>query len=288
MGFKRFRVKPGSRVSLDKVNPSYVDSQYKADKGKKKLGQDIASLTELQDKLYAQDRYAILLIFQAMDAAGKDSTIKHVMTGINPAGCEVYSFKSPSARDLNHDFLWRTTRTLPQRGKIGIFNRSYYEEVLVVRVHPEFLANERLPSECVTKDIWPKRFEDINNLERYLGRNGYVILKFFLHISKDEQKKRFLSRIDDPAKNWKVSKSDLEERELWDEYMKVYAEMMAETSSKHAPWFIIPANHKWFARLAVAHILVQSLEKLDLRYPEVGYEQKKFLGVMKRSLLKEK
>jgi PPK2 family polyphosphate:nucleotide phosphotransferase len=224
---------------------------------------------------------------QAMDAAGKDSTIKHVMSGVNPQGCQVHSFKAPSAEELQHDFLWRTTRSLPERGGIGIFNRSYYEEVLAVRVHPEFLANEKVPAELMTKNIWKKRFEDINAFERYLSRNGYMVLKFFLHLSKHEQKKRFLDRLDQPDKNWKFSMSDVQERKYWDNYMRAYEDMIRDTSTEHAPWYVVPADHKWFSRMVVAEVMVKALQSLNLAFPEVDSakhkELKGALAALKRS-----
>lgn len=285
MKSKKLIVKPGENVSLKDFNPNHTDKHVDHDSAKDKLVRDIEKLTELQDKLYADDRYGMLLIFQAMDAAGKDSTIKHVMSGINPAGCEVYSFKAPSSTELNHDFMWRTSRSLPQRGRIGIFNRSYYEELLTVRVHPEFLEKEHLPDRAVSKEIWEMRCKDINNFEKYLWHNGYVILKFFLHISKEEQKKRFLARIKDPAKNWKISSSDMAERGRWDDYMEDFEELLTATSTKHAPWYVIPANHKWFAHLAVADILVRTLEELDLQYPTVTKAQQALLVKMERALM---
>lgn len=287
MKIKKLRVKPGKNVSLDDFDPSYTEKHVDHDSAKDKLVRDIEKLTDLQDRLYADDRYGVLIIFQAMDAAGKDSTIKHVMSGINPAGCEVYSFKAPSSTELNHDFMWRTNRTLPQRGRIGIFNRSYYEELLTVRVHPEFLEKERLPDGLISDKIWKFRYRDINNFEKYLVRNGYIILKFFLHISKEEQKKRFLARVKDPTKNWKISTSDMTERARWDDYTKCFEEMLAATSTKHAPWYVIPANHKWFAHLAVADILVRTLEELDLKYPQVTKEQQALLAKMERVLVHE-
>lgn len=241
----------------------------------------------MQDKLYAQDHWSVLLIFQAMDAAGKDSTIKHVMSGINPQGCQVTSFKQPSAEELDHDFLWRTTRHLPERGRIGIFNRSYYEEVLVVRVHPDILANQHLPPKLVTKKIWKERFEDINAFERYLARNGTLILKFFLNVSKDEQKKRFLERLDEPEKHWKFQPSDVAERQLWSDYMKAYEEMIRATATPHAPWHVVPADSKWFTRLAVAAAIVDAMEGLDLAYPKVEPELKDKLQASRAALENE-
>jgi len=248
----------------------------------------VAKMAELQDKLYAQDRWGLLLIFQAMDAAGKDGAIKHVMSGVNPQGCQVYSFKTPSTEELDHDYLWRNMKCLPERGRIGIFNRSYYEEVLVVRVHPEILANERMPAQLITKNIWEERFQDICSFERYLSRNGLVIRKFFLNVSKKEQKKRFLDRLDQPEKNWKFSTADLHERERWDDYMTAYEEMIANTSTPHAPWFVIPADNKWFTRLAVAAAIVDTLEELDLAYPKVDAQKKKELESARKMLLKSK
>src|SRR4026208_1719547 len=250
-----FRISKGKDFRLKDVDPDdTLDFTKEADKPRSKeaLAMGVTALSELQDKLYAQDKWAVLLIFQAMDAAGKDGAIKHVMSGVNPQGCEVYSFKSPSAEDLDHDYLWRCMKDLPNRGHIGIFNRSYYEEVLVVRVHSEFLDKQKLPPQLVTKRIWDERFEDIRNFELYLARNGIVIRKFFLHVSKKEQKRRFLERIDDPLKNWKFSSNDANERDFWDDYMKAYEEMIQETATKDAPWYVVPADNKWFTRVVVA------------------------------------
>jgi PPK2 family polyphosphate:nucleotide phosphotransferase len=227
--------------------------------------------------LYAQDKWALLLIFQAMDAAGKDGAIKHVMSGVNPQGCEVYSFKAPSEGELQHDFLWRTTRDMPERGHIGIFNRSYYEEVLIVRVHPDILKGEKTPPALVTKDIWEERFEDIRCFERHMARSGTVIRKFFLHVSKKEQKKRFLARLDEPEKNWKFSAGDIHEREYWDEYQDAYEDMIRNTATKHAPWYVVPADNKWFTRLAISCVVVDALESLKLAYPKVDDAKKKEL-----------
>jgi PPK2 family polyphosphate:nucleotide phosphotransferase len=229
----------------------------------------IGAAAELQEKLYAHDRWSVLLIFQGMDAAGKDSAVEHVMSGINPQGCQVFSFKTPSTKELDHDFMWRTTKCAPERGRIGIFNRSYYEELLIVRVHPEILAKQRIPSELVTKNIWRERFEDISAYEKYLARNGTLILKFFLNVSKDEQRKRFLDRLEEPAKNWKFSLGDIAERKLWDKYQAAYQDLIHHTSAKHAPWIVVPADHKWFARVVISSAIVSAMEKLDLRYPEV-------------------
>ena len=245
----------------------------------------IGLLAALQDMLYAQDRWAVLLIFQAMDAAGKDGTIKHVMSGVNPQGCEVVSFKSPSPEELDHDYLWRCLKCVPQRGRIGIFNRSYYEETLVVRVHSDFLAKQRLPPELVTKDIWEQRFQDIRCIERYLTRNGVAVRKFFLHVSNKEQRKRFLSRIEEPEKNWKFSPNDAKERGYWKKYMAAYEEMIRETATKHAPWHVVPADNKWFTRVVVAAAVIEVLASLNLAYPTVSEAKLKDLAVVKRSLV---
>jgi PPK2 family polyphosphate:nucleotide phosphotransferase len=234
------------------------------------LEDGIKRLTELQERLYAENRWSVLMIFQAMDAAGKDSAIKHVMSGVNPQGCQVFSFKAPSTQELDHDYMWRTTKCLPERGRIGIFNRSYYEEVLVVRAHPEILAAQHLPPGLVTKDIWQQRYEHILNFEHYLERNGTVVLKFFLHVSKEEQRKRFLARLDEPGKRWKFSMNDVKERKLWDDYMRYYEEMIQCTSDKRVPWFVVPADNKWFTRIVVASALVDALEGLNLQFPEVA------------------
>lgn len=241
----------------------------------KKASKDIVEannkrMRDLQEKLYAQDRWSVLLIFQGMDAAGKDSAIEHVMSGVNPQGCEVYSFKQPSTQELDHDFMWRTSVALPERGRIGIFNRSYYEELLVVRVHPEILAKQKIPTSLVTKNIWQERFEDISAFEKYLARNGTVILKFFLNVSKEEQRKRFLDRLEEPGKNWKFSLGDVEERKLWDKYQAAYQDLIRHTSATHAPWFVVPADHKWFGRVVISSAIVEALEKLNLRFPEVA------------------
>ncbi|MGC2537457.1 MAG: polyphosphate kinase 2 family protein, partial [Candidatus Sulfotelmatobacter sp.] len=246
-----------------------------------------ARMADLQAKLYAQDCWSVLLIFQAMDAAGKDGTIKHVMSGVNPEGCQVISFKVPSDTELEHDFLWRTTRHLPERGQIGIFNRSYYEEVLVVRVHPEALKDEKLPPSLVTKNIWEERFEDIRSFERHMARNGTVIRKFFLHLSKKEQKRRFLARLDEPEKNWKFSEADIHERDYWDDYQKAYEDMIRHTASKHAPWYVVPADNKWFTHLVVSAAIVETLEELNLTYPKVDAAKLKEIAAARRILLKK-
>jgi PPK2 family polyphosphate:nucleotide phosphotransferase len=245
-------------------------------------------LSRLQEKLYAQDRWALLVVLQALDAAGKDGVIKHVMSGVNPQGCDVHAFKSPSNEELNHDYLWRTQKCIPERGKIGIFNRSYYEEVLVVRVHPSLLRAERLPDELITKHIWDQRYEDINAYEEYLTRNGVMIRKFFLHVSKEEQKKRFLERLEDPKKNWKFAMADVNERGFWKDYQEAYEEMIQNTAAKHAPWFVIPADNKWFTRLIVASAIIQALDELRLSFPDVDKAKKKELEAVRASLLAQK
>jgi PPK2 family polyphosphate:nucleotide phosphotransferase len=285
---KPFRVSKGKDFRLKDVDPGdtldFTEKEHKS-RAKEALADGILALAELQDKLYAEDKWAVLLIFQAMDAAGKDGAIKHVMSGVNPQGCEVYSFKSPSAEDLDHDYLWRCVKCLPHRGQIGIFNRSYYEEVLVVRVHPEFLKKQKLPPKLVDKEIWEKRFEDIRNFEQYLARNGVVVLKFFLHVSKKEQKRRFLERIDDPLKNWKFSSNDAAERDYWDQYMDAYEKLIQETATKDAPWYVVPADNKWFTRVVVAAAVIDALADLDLAYPEVGQDKLKELAAAKKKLL---
>ena len=284
---KPFRVTDGSRFRMKDFDPGETLGLKAKEEAQRDLEEGIARLSVLQDKLYAQDRWALLLIFQAMDAAGKDSTIKHVMSGVNPAGCQVYSFKSPSSEELNHDFLWRTTRCLPERGHIGIFNRSYYEEVLIVRVHPELLANQRMPPALVGKDIWKQRYSDINAFEHYLARNGIITRKFFLHVSKKEQRRRFLKRLEEPEKNWKFSPSDVAERTRWEDYMRAYEEMIQNTSSERAPWHIVPADHKWVTRLVVAGAVVETLEELNLAYPKVDVEKHKALDAARKALEKE-
>jgi PPK2 family polyphosphate:nucleotide phosphotransferase len=285
--FKQFRVPPGEKFKLKDRDPADTAAFESRKDAKKRLTDGIERLRELQERLYADDRYALLLIFQAMDAAGKDSTIEHVMSGVNPQGCQVYSFKQPSAEELDHDYLWRTTRCLPERGRIGVFNRSYYEEVLVVRVHQGILAAEKLPSDLVDKDIWNQRFKDINAFERYLAHNGTVLVKFFLHVSKDEQRRRFLARLDEPQKNWKFSLSDAKERVHWDEYMAAYEDMLEHTSTDHAPWYVIPADHKWFMRMAVGDVIVSTLEKLKLDYPTITEEKRRDLEAARKALEQE-
>jgi PPK2 family polyphosphate:nucleotide phosphotransferase len=282
----RYRVDHGGKFRLKDCDPGETAGLGKEFKNEAValLQHSTAQLTALQDKLYAQDRWSLLLIFQGMDASGKDGTVKHVMSGVNPQGCQVHSFKAPSAEELDHDFLWRTSRALPQRGHIGIFNRSYYEEVLVVRVHPELLAGQHLPETCVSKDIWKERFEDISSFERYAVRNGYAIRKFFLHMSKAEQKRRFLCRLEAPEKNWKFSAADARERGFWDEYQFAYEDMIRNTASKHAPWIVVPADNKWFSRLVVSSVVVHALEEMNLAYPVVTPEQQRALAAARREL----
>lgn len=285
---KLYRVDHGKKFRLRDYAPgdtAGLSDEFK-EESKDLLQHSTEKLAELQDKLYAQDRWGVLLIFQAMDAAGKDGTIKHVMSGVNPQGCQVFSFKSPSTEELNHDFLWRTTRCLPERGRIGIFNRSYYEETLVVRVHPEFLGKQKLPPSLITKDIWKERFQDINAFERHLVRNGTIVLKFFLHVSKAEQRRRFLSRLQEPDKNWKFSMADMQERGFWKDYADAYEDMIQHTATECAPWHVVPADNKWFTRLVVAEVVVDALESLDLKYPEVDAAKRRELARVRRALLK--
>ncbi len=281
-----FRVSKGRKFRLKDVDPGETLGLKSEDKprAKEALAIGVQALAQLQDMLYAQDRWAVLLIFQAMDAAGKDGAIKHVMSGLNPQGCQVFSFKAPSAEELDHDYLWRCMRCLPNRGDIGIFNRSYYEETLVVRVHPEFLARQKLPTELVTPRIWKERFRDIRCFERYLARNGILVRKFFLYLSKKEQKRRFLERIENPDKQWKFSSSDVQERQYWDEYMEAYQEMIQHTATKEAPWYVVPADNKWFTRVVVAAAVIDALASLDLRYPQVDEAKLKELAAAKRAL----
>jgi PPK2 family polyphosphate:nucleotide phosphotransferase len=286
---KRFRVSDGDHFRLKDFDPGDTMEYTSEDKprAQEALATGIAALAELQDRLYAQDRYALLLVFQAMDAAGKDGAIKHVMSGVNPQGCQVYSFKTPSAEDLDHDYLWRCIKCLPERGRIGIFNRSYYEEVLVVRVHPEYLERQKIPADLVTKDIWERRFREIRAFERYLGNNGTIVRKFFLNVSKKEQKKRFLERLENPEKNWKFSTADAKERGHWDEYMKAYEDAIRNTATKQAPWYVVPADNKWFTRLVVAAAVIDALDERDLKYPKVDAAARKDLAAAKRALLAE-
>src|SRR5262245_1489519 len=285
---KPYRITDGQKFRLKDVDPSDTGTLKAADKprAKEALQTGIDALAELQDKLYAQDRWALLLIFQAMDAAGKDGAIKHVMSGVNPQGCEVTSFKTPTSTELDHDFLWRTHVAVPERGRIGIFNRSYYEDVLVVRVHPEFLQTQKLPPELVGKDIWDQRYKDIRSFERYLGNNGVVIRKFFLHVSRGEQKRRFLERIDRPEKNWKFSANDARERAYWKDYMRAYEDAIRETATDDAPWYVVPADNKWFTRVVVAAAIIDALDSLDLEYPKVGKAKRTELLAAKRELVR--
>ena len=287
---RQYRVKDGDGFRLDDVDPGDTADLKSEDKpaAKEALQRGIDILAELQDMLYAQDRWGVLLIFQAMDAAGKDGAIKHVMSGINPQGCQVYSFKAPTSEDLDHDYLWRCAKVVPERGRIGIFNRSYYEETLVVRVHEALLAKQKLPERLVTKDIWKERFRDIRGFERYLAGNGIVTRKFFLHVSRKEQKRRFLERIDNPEKNWKLSPADAKERGFWKDYMRAYEEMIRNTATKEAPWYVVPADNKWFTRIVVGAAVIDTLSSLGLKYPKVGQEQLAELARVKKALLAEK
>lgn len=273
---KDLLAKPGQKHLVSDFNPSSTDDLTKQE-AKGQLAKDVEKLAELQDMLYAQDRYSILIIFQAMDAAGKDGTIKHVMSGINPQGCQVYSFKQPSAEELDHDYLWRINRCLPERGRIGIFNRSHYEDVLIAKVHPQIVLSGKLPGietlADIDSDFWKRRYRQINDFERYLTENGTVIMKFFLNVSKEEQKNRFLERLNDPAKNWKFSSSDLDERQFWDDYMHAYSDVLTETSTEMAPWYVIPADNKWFMRYAVGRIICERMKQLNLHYPKLSKER---------------
>jgi PPK2 family polyphosphate:nucleotide phosphotransferase len=273
MKHDRFIVPPGKRMRIADYDPAYTGKFKSKDEAPDKLQADIDKLAEYQDILYAQNTYALLIILQAMDAAGKDGTIKHVMSGVNPQGTQVFSFKTPTAEELDHDYLWRYSKAIPERGRIGIFNRSYYEEVLVVRVHPQFLEGQQLPPATVKKDIWKRRFEEINNFERYLVRNGVAVLKFFLNVSREEQRQRFLARINTPEKNWKFSLNDAKERACWDAYMEAFEAVFNHTSTAWAPWYIIPADHKWFTHIAVADIIAAKLRSLNLKYPKIGQDR---------------
>ncbi len=280
----------GKKFKLRDIDPA--DTGHRSEDEKKNareaLAEGVQALTSLQSKLYAQNKWGVLLIFQAMDAAGKDGCIRQVMSGINPQGCHVFSFKAPSAEELNHDYLWRCIQKMPERGHINIFNRSYYEEVLVARVHPGLLERQNIPEKLITKSVWNDRYEDICNYEKYLSRNGFVILKFFLHVSKQEQKKRFMERLDDPEKNWKFSASDLSERARWDDYAKAYEDMIRATATKHAPWYVVPADNKWFTHEVVSMAIVSSLSKLNLSYPEVSEDAMKQLALARIDLMNEK
>jgi PPK2 family polyphosphate:nucleotide phosphotransferase len=284
-----FRITNGRKFRLADFDPDDTGPLDRRDKPKAEaaLAAGVRVLSDLQERLYAQDRWAVLAIFQAMDAAGKDSTIKHVMSGVNPQGCEVHSFKAPTSVDLDHDFLWRCSKVLPERGRIGIFNRSYYEEVLVVRVHPGILARQKLPPRLVTRRIWDERYEDIRNFEAYLARNGVLILKFFLHVSKKEQKKRFLERLEKPEKNWKFSSADLRERPFWSKYQRAYEDAIRATAAPHAPWYVVPADNKWFTKIVVAAALVDAMSSLRLEFPEIDAAARKDLAAAKAQLLKE-
>ncbi|MBJ7297952.1 MAG: polyphosphate kinase 2 family protein [Dolichospermum sp. JUN01] len=285
MNHDPYIVKPGDQISLVKdYNPGYKCEFHQKGDAVKKLKVGILQLAKYQDILYAQNTYSLLIIFQAMDAAGKDSTIKHVMSGVNPQGCQVFSFKSPSEEELDHDYLWRSMKSLPERGRIGIFNRSYYEELLIVRVHPEILKKQQLPNFPQNNHIWKQRFEEINNFEKYLFNNGVIVLKFFLNVSKSVQKRRFLERIESPDKNWKLSVSDVRERAFWDDYMDAYEQVFNHTSTEFAPWYIVPADRKWFTRLVVADIICQKLQELNLQYPQMSEEHKQQLLAAKKTL----
>jgi PPK2 family polyphosphate:nucleotide phosphotransferase len=284
----RLIAEPGKKISLKDYDADWTGSIKDKKEAVLLLEDGVKELAKQQDRLYAQDTYSLLMVFQAMDAAGKDGTIRHVMSGINPQGCQVYSFKAPSAEERDHDYLWRSMKALPERGRIGIHNRSYYEEVLVARVHPEILASQQLPADCKGNGVWKSRFEQINNFERYLHDNGTRILKFYLNVSKGEQKRRFLERIDQQEKNWKFSVNDAKERSFWKDYMNAYEDVFRHTSTKYAPWYIIPADNKWFMRLAVAAITYRTLDKLDLKYPTLTAEKKQGLAEAKKVLLAEK
>jgi PPK2 family polyphosphate:nucleotide phosphotransferase len=278
----------GKDFRLKRFDTSDTDGVKDKQQSHKIIDNRAGLLSSLQEKLYAQNRWALLLILQAMDAAGKDGVIKHVMSGVNPQGCDVHTFKAPSTEELNHDYLWRAHRCIPERGKIGIFNRSYYEEVLVVRVHPTLLRTQRLPDPLITKHIWEQRYEDINAFEHYLTRNGIVIRKFFLHVSKEEQKKRFLERLEDSKKNWKFSMDDVKERGYWKDYQEAYEELIQKTATEHAPWYVVPADHKWYTQLIVASTIITALEELDLSFPDVDKAKKKELENVRGSLLNER
>jgi len=288
----RFRVPPGKRCRLKNYDSAWagdpkIPKAERKKRAKEILSRDITELAAAQELLYASDSWSVLLIFQAMDAAGKDSTIKHVMSGVNPQGCQVFSFKHPSTEELDHTFLWRTTKALPERGRIGIFNRSYYEEVLIVKVHQELVAAQRIPGATPNDAFWKDRYEDINNFERHITRNGTLVLKFFLNVSRDEQRKRFLERIDDPRKHWKFSANDVAQRVHWDDYMRAYEEALTATSTPWAPWYAVPADHKWVTRAMVAAIVSDAIDSLHLRYPEVTAEQKREIAAARKELESE-
>jgi PPK2 family polyphosphate:nucleotide phosphotransferase len=288
MNYELLTAPPGKKIKLKDYPPDYTDPIDSKDEAAEKLARDIAKLSSLQAKLYAQDTFALLVILQGIDASGKDGTIKHVMSGVNPSGCQVTSFKAPSSEELDHDYLWRCVQRLPPRGMIGIFNRSYYEEVLVVRVHPEMLDRQQVPRPIDLNSLWKQRYRQINQFEQYLTENGVVVLKFFLNLSKEEQKRRFLERIEAEDKNWKFSAADVREREFWDNYIDAFEDMLSNTSTEIAPWHVIPADRKWFSRCAVADIIVRKLESLDVRFPRLDGEQKKALDHARQLLLNEK
>jgi PPK2 family polyphosphate:nucleotide phosphotransferase len=283
-----YRVTAGDKFRLKDFDPADTGKLHSKDNAAELLEDGVELLSHMQEKLYAQDRWALLIVMQAMDAAGKDGAIKHVMSGINPQGCDVHSFKAPSPEDLDHDYLWRAHKAVPERGKIGIFNRSYYEEVLVVRVHEHILANQKIPESLITKDIWQERFEDIRRFERYLTRNGVIVVKFFLNLSRKEQKKRFLQRLDDSKKNWKFSMADVKERGYWKDYQAAYDDMIRNTATKYAPWYVIPADNKWYTRLILASAVIETLDRLNLRFPDAEEEVKRELQKVRAGLLAEK
>ncbi len=284
----QYRIAEGERFRLKDFDPADTGKLHSKEAATEMLDDGVKLLSRMQEKLYAQDRWALLIVIQAMDAAGKDGAIKHVMSGVNPQGCDVHSFKAPSPEELDHDYLWRSHKAVPERGKIGIFNRSYYEEVLVVRAHEHLLAAQKLPESLITKNIWEERFEDIRRFERYLTRNGVVVVKFFLHLSHKEQKKRFLERLDDSKKNWKFSMADVKERGFWKDYQAAYDEMIRKTATKHAPWYVVPADNKWYTRLVVASAIIDTLDGLNLRFPDADPEVKKELQRVRAGLLAEK
>jgi len=283
-----YRITDGERFRLKDFDPADTGKLHSKEAATETLDDGVKLLSRMQEKLYAQDRWSLLIVMQAMDAAGKDGAIKHVMSGVNPQGCDVHSFKAPSPEELDHDFLWRAHKAVPERGKIGIFNRSYYEEVLVVRVHEHLLAAQKIPESIITKNIWEERFEDIRRFERYLTRNGVVVVKFFLHLSRKEQKKRFLERLDDSKKNWKFSMADVKERGFWKDYQAAYDEMIRNTATRHAPWYVVPADNKWYTRLVVASAIIDTLDGLNLRFPDADREVKKELQKVRAGLLAEK
>ena len=283
-----YRITEGERFRLKDFDPSDTGKLHSKEAATEMLDDGVKLLSRMQEKLYAQDRWSLLIVMQAMDAAGKDGAIKHVMSGVNPQGCDVHSFKAPSPEELDHDYLWRAHKAVPERGKIGIFNRSYYEEVLVVRVHEHLLAAQRIPESLITKNIWEERFEDIRRFERYLARNGVVVVKFFLHLSQKEQKKRFLERLDDSKKNWKFSMADVKERGFWKDYQAAYDDMIRNTATRHAPWYVVPADNKWYTRLVVASAIIDTLDGLNLRFPDADAKMKNELQKVRAGLLAEK